>query len=75
MVRYRQHVATNQTEIYIKNHPCLATYGKKVRNEVLSKIFRFGAAIYTAVVVARSTVPNRRNCEFRVLLPRFAATA
>jgi hypothetical protein len=36
--------------------------------EVLSKIYRIGAAIYTAVVVARS-------CEFRVLLRRFAATA
>jgi hypothetical protein len=32
--------------------------------EVESKIFRTGAAIYTAVVVARSTVPNRPNCEF-----------
>jgi DNA-directed RNA polymerase subunit N (RpoN/RPB10) len=36
--------------------------------EVVSKIFRTGAAIYTAVVVARSTGPNRPNCEFRVLL-------
>jgi hypothetical protein len=35
---------------------------------VTSKIFRFGAAIYTAVVVARSTGPNRPNCEFRFLL-------
>jgi hypothetical protein len=32
--------------------------------EVVSKTFRTGAAIYTAVVVARSTVPNRPNCEF-----------
>jgi hypothetical protein len=39
------------------------------------KVFRTGAAIYTAVVVARSTGPNRPNCEFRVLLRRFAATA
>jgi hypothetical protein len=38
------------------------------------KIFRTGAAIYRAVVVARSTGPNRPNCEFRVLVPRFAAT-
>jgi hypothetical protein len=36
--------------------------------EVVSKILRIGAAIYTAVVVARSTGPNRPNCEFRVLL-------
>jgi hypothetical protein len=36
--------------------------------EVVSKIFRTGAAIYTAVVIARSTGPNRPNCEFRVLL-------
>jgi hypothetical protein len=36
---------------------------------------RTGDAIYTAVVVARSIVPNRPNCEFRVLLWRFAATA
>jgi hypothetical protein len=43
--------------------------------EVVSKIFRTGAAIYTAVVVARSTSPNRPNCELRVLLQRFAATA
>jgi hypothetical protein len=40
-----------------------------------SKIFRTGAAIYTTVVVARSTGPNRPNCEFGVLLRRFAATA
>jgi hypothetical protein len=45
------------------------------RNEVVSKIFRNGAAIYTAVVVARGTDPNRPNCEFRFLLRRFAATA
>jgi hypothetical protein len=43
--------------------------------EVVYKIFRTGAAIYTAVVVARSTGPNRPNCEFRVLLRSFAATA
>jgi hypothetical protein len=42
--------------------------------EVVSKIFRNGPAIYTADVVARSTGPNRPNCEFRVLLRRFAAT-
>jgi hypothetical protein len=42
--------------------------------EVVTKIFRNGAAISTAVVVARSTGPNRSNCEFRVLLRRFAAT-
>jgi hypothetical protein len=36
--------------------------------EVVSKIFRTGAAIYTAVVVARSTGPKRPNCEFWVLL-------
>jgi hypothetical protein len=34
----------------------------------VSKIFRTGAAIYTAVVVARSTGPNMPNCEVRVLL-------
>jgi hypothetical protein len=44
-------------------------------HEVVSKIFRTGAVIYTAVVVARSTGPNRPNCGFRVLLRRFAATA
>jgi hypothetical protein len=43
--------------------------------EVVSKIFRTGAAIYTAVVVAWSTGSNKRNCEFRVLLRCFAATA
>jgi hypothetical protein len=43
--------------------------------EVVSTIFRTGAAICTAVVVARSTSPNRPNCEFRVLLRSFAATA
>jgi hypothetical protein len=43
--------------------------------EVLSKTFRTGGAIYTSVVVARSTGLNRPNCEFRVLLRRFAATA
>jgi hypothetical protein len=49
--------------------PCSVNY------EVVSKIFRSSAAIYTAAVVARSTVPNRPNCDFRVLLRRFAATA
>jgi hypothetical protein len=32
--------------------------------KVVSKIFRIGAAIYTAVEVAQSTGPNRPNCEF-----------
>jgi hypothetical protein len=40
-----------------------------------SKIFRTDAAIYTAVVVVRSTGSKRPNCEFRVILRRFAATA
>jgi hypothetical protein len=43
--------------------------------EVVSKIFLTGAAIYTAVVVARSTGANRPKCEFRVILRRFAANA
>jgi hypothetical protein len=34
----------------------------------VAKIFRTGAATYIAIVVARSTCPNRPNCEFRVLL-------
>jgi hypothetical protein len=34
---------------------------------MLSKIFRTGAAIYTAVVVAQRICPNWSNCEFRVL--------
>jgi hypothetical protein len=45
------------------------------KHKVVSKIFWTGAAIYTAVVVARSTGPNRPNCKFQVLLRRFAATA
>jgi hypothetical protein len=43
--------------------------------EVIYKIYGTGAAIYTEVVVARSTGPNRPNCEFRVLLRSFAETA
>jgi hypothetical protein len=43
--------------------------------EVVSKTFRTGAAIYRAIVLARSTDPNKPNCEFEVLLRRFAATA
>jgi hypothetical protein len=43
--------------------------------EVVSNIFLTGAAIYTTVMVARSTGPNRPNCDFRVLLRSFAATA
>jgi hypothetical protein len=43
--------------------------------EVVSKIFRTGAAIYTAVVVAQRICPIRPNCEFRVILRRFVATA
>jgi hypothetical protein len=46
----------------------------KIYGEV-SKIFRTGAAIYGAVVVARSTDTNRPNREFRVLLRRFVVTA
>jgi hypothetical protein len=30
--------------------------------------------MYTAVLVTRSTVPDRPKCEFRVQLPRFVAT-
>jgi hypothetical protein len=41
---------------------------------VLADIFRTVNAIYTAVVVVRSTCSNRPNCEIRVLLRRFAAT-
>jgi hypothetical protein len=44
-------------------------------NEMVSKIFRTGAAIYTPVVVARSIVTNRPNCEFRIPLRRLAETA
>jgi hypothetical protein len=44
-------------------------------NEVVPKIFRIGAAIYTAVVVAQSSGPDRQNSEFRVLLPSFMETA
>jgi hypothetical protein len=43
--------------------------------EVVSKIFRTGVAIYIAIVVARGIAPNRPNCEFRVILRRFMATA
>jgi hypothetical protein len=47
----------------------------KSKYEMESKIFRTGAAIYTAVVVAQRICPNRPNCEFRDLLLSFAATA
>jgi hypothetical protein len=47
----------------------------KEKYEVVSKIFRTGVAIYTGDVVARSTGPKRPNCEFRVLLRGFVATA
>jgi hypothetical protein len=43
--------------------------------QVVSKIFRTGAAIYRTVVVARSTGPNSPNCELRALPRRLAATA
>jgi hypothetical protein len=46
-----------------------------LHNEIVSKIFRTGADIYTAVVVARIIGPNRPKFEFRVLLRSFAATA
>jgi hypothetical protein len=49
--------------------------GRKCMYEVVSKIFRTGAAIYTAVVVAQTICPKRPNCECQVLLRRFAATA
>jgi hypothetical protein len=43
--------------------------------EDVSRIFRTGAAIYTAVVVAQNTGPNRSSCEFRGLMRHFAVTA
>jgi hypothetical protein len=43
--------------------------------EVVSRIFRTGAAIYTALVVAQRICPNKSDCEFRVLLQTFEATA
>jgi hypothetical protein len=43
--------------------------------EVVSKVFRTSATICAVVGVARSTGPNRPNCEFRVLLRLFTATA
>jgi hypothetical protein len=43
--------------------------------EVVSKIFRTVATIYTTAVVAWITSHNRPNCEFRVILRRFAVTA
>jgi hypothetical protein len=43
--------------------------------EGVSKIFRTGAVIDTAVVILYRICPNGPNCEFRVLLRRFAATA
>jgi hypothetical protein len=61
-----------QAQILI-SHNCacviVLTYG------VVSNILRTGATIYTAVVVARTTDPNRSNREFGVLLRRFATTA
>jgi hypothetical protein len=64
----------NMTNVHI-HCPYREEKANRSWNEVVSKIFRTGAAIYTALVVARSTGPNRPNCEFRVLLRRFAATA
>jgi hypothetical protein len=59
--------------------PCILNYMNNNQRdalyEVISKILRSGAAIYTAVVAARSTGPNRPNCEFWVLLQCFASTA
>jgi hypothetical protein len=49
--------------------------GENYVYELESEIFRIGAAIYAAVVVARSTGPNRPNYEFRVRTWRCAATA
>jgi hypothetical protein len=56
------------------NYNTMARDWNCLKHEVESKIFRTGAAIYTAVVVARSTGPNRPNCESQVLLRSFAAT-
>jgi hypothetical protein len=47
--------------------PAVACFKTVSKYEVVSKTFRTGAAIYTAVVVARSTGTNRPNCEFQVL--------
>jgi hypothetical protein len=60
--------------IFVLSFPYLLI-SNKLTYEVESKIFRTCAAIYTAVTVARSTDPNRPNCEFRVLLRSFASTA
>jgi hypothetical protein len=48
-----------------KRKPILSSY------EGVSKIFWTGVAIYTAVVVARSTGPKRPNYKFRVLVRCF----
>jgi hypothetical protein len=52
-------------------HPVHA-HTHMTHTEVVPKIFRTAAAIYTAVAVARSTGPNRPNREFWVLPRRFA---
>jgi hypothetical protein len=64
-----ENLIRNCCHLFEWSHPVVCIYG------VLSKIFRTGSAIYTAVVVARSTGSNRPNREFHVLLQRFVATA
>jgi hypothetical protein len=41
---------------------CYRNYNRNKNYEVVSKILRTDAAIYTAVVVARNTDPNKPNC-------------
>jgi hypothetical protein len=59
-------------KLYLNIHPPLHVHSIY---EMIFKIFWTGVADYTAVVVARSTVPNGPNREFRVILRSFAATA
>jgi hypothetical protein len=47
--------------------------GNRDLYEELSKIFPTSAAVDIIVTVAQITCPKRPNCEFRVLLRRFAA--
>jgi hypothetical protein len=68
-IRYVFILQKSNVPVDFRSKPFIWSY------EVVRKIFRTGAAIYTAVVLARSTGPNRLNCEFRVLLRLFAATA
>jgi hypothetical protein len=71
----RENFEKFSTTKFHDNSSCVFRVVPCGKYKVVLKIFRTGAAIYIAVVVAQRICPNSPNCEIRVMLRSFAATA